>query len=270
MKSLAQVEPRIPISTAGIVISQPGNYYLTNDLEATVSPGWVITIRAEDVTLDLNGFALTAAPGVGVVADSAPAGIIIDVVGKGTTIIKNGHIRGNRHPPITGGISAGEGLHYGIIAINETSADSSTTMIEGIVFSGLVGAVSTTNSTIRNCHVTGAYGSLRGSLIQNCLMRCDEAAITGTRVEHCIVRNRSLTRGGIFATEVLGCTVLSNAPETYESITAERATDCSINFGNSSIRATLATNCKAYRIDATTAVGCIRTTGTITNRYNMP
>ncbi|HZP57674.1 MAG TPA: right-handed parallel beta-helix repeat-containing protein [Dehalococcoidia bacterium] len=52
-----QAEPRVPIGQAPFVISQPGSYYLTGNL--TVSAGSAITIDAENVTLDLNGFTIS-------------------------------------------------------------------------------------------------------------------------------------------------------------------------------------------------------------------
>ena len=42
MKTLQQVEPRVPISSAPFTISQPGSYYLTTNL--TVSGGDAITL----------------------------------------------------------------------------------------------------------------------------------------------------------------------------------------------------------------------------------
>src|SRR6478609_1827254 len=56
MKSLSQIEPRTPVSSAPFTINQPGSYYLTTNL--TISSGTAITIATNDVTLDLNGFAL--------------------------------------------------------------------------------------------------------------------------------------------------------------------------------------------------------------------
>ena len=56
MKTLGQLEPRTAISNANYTISQPGSYYLTTNLTAT---GHGITISADNVTLDLNGFSLT-------------------------------------------------------------------------------------------------------------------------------------------------------------------------------------------------------------------
>ncbi len=62
MKTLAQIEPRTPISAAPFTISQPGSYYLTTNLTG-VSGSRGITITASDVTLDLGGFAVIGVPG---------------------------------------------------------------------------------------------------------------------------------------------------------------------------------------------------------------
>src|SRR5262245_25481316 len=58
MKTLAQIEPRTPISSAPFTISSPGSYYLTTNV--TVSTGDAITITVNNVTLDLNGFTIAS------------------------------------------------------------------------------------------------------------------------------------------------------------------------------------------------------------------
>src|SRR5208282_3722482 len=58
MLTLSQIEPRAPISSAPFTISQPGSYYLTTNL--TVTGGNAITIAANNVTLDLNGFTISS------------------------------------------------------------------------------------------------------------------------------------------------------------------------------------------------------------------
>ena len=57
MKTLDEVEPRIPISQADIpkTISEPGSYYLTEDVN---SSGTAITVNVDDVTIDLMGYAI--------------------------------------------------------------------------------------------------------------------------------------------------------------------------------------------------------------------
>ena len=57
MKSLAQIEPRTPISSVPFTISVPGSYYLTTNLVQNGSAGGII-ISANDVTLDLGGFTI--------------------------------------------------------------------------------------------------------------------------------------------------------------------------------------------------------------------
>jgi len=56
MKTLDQVEPRAPISTAG-TISDEGSYYLTQDIAGR------IVISADNVDLDLNGFSVRGGSG---------------------------------------------------------------------------------------------------------------------------------------------------------------------------------------------------------------
>lgn len=67
MKTLDQVQPRIPISSIPFAITAPGSYYLATNLYASTSY-YGITILANDVTIDLNGFSLvgngSAVPGI--------------------------------------------------------------------------------------------------------------------------------------------------------------------------------------------------------------
>jgi parallel beta-helix repeat protein len=60
MKTLAQIEPRTPISSP-VTITNPGSYYLTTNLTVPAF-GSAITINAENVTLDLNGYTLSGVP----------------------------------------------------------------------------------------------------------------------------------------------------------------------------------------------------------------
>src|SRR5262245_13623036 len=62
MKTLQQVEPRIPISSLPFTISQSGSYYLTGNLTG-VSGQIGIRITAPTASLDLAGFTLQGVPG---------------------------------------------------------------------------------------------------------------------------------------------------------------------------------------------------------------
>jgi parallel beta-helix repeat protein len=64
MLTLAQMEPRTPVSSLPITITQPGSYFLTTNLTG-VSGASGITIATNDVTLDLRGFTLLGPPAGG-------------------------------------------------------------------------------------------------------------------------------------------------------------------------------------------------------------
>lgn len=69
MKTLDQVEPRIPVSattapadgSSAHVISQPGSYYLQGNV-AAAGKSIGVTIQAAGATLDLSGFTISGAP----------------------------------------------------------------------------------------------------------------------------------------------------------------------------------------------------------------
>jgi parallel beta-helix repeat protein len=67
MKTLDEVEPRSPVqtlsgsATALYVIDQPGSYYLTGNIAGEPNKSG-IEIASDNVTLDLNGFALVGGP----------------------------------------------------------------------------------------------------------------------------------------------------------------------------------------------------------------
>lgn len=94
MKSLEQVEPRIPLTQATtpgdaqstFIIDQPGSYYLTGNLENEPGVAHAITIAADDVTVDLKGFGVYGVPGsdAGIRNQGARTGIVI----------RGGHVSG--------------------------------------------------------------------------------------------------------------------------------------------------------------------------------
>ncbi|MGH9870387.1 MAG: hypothetical protein ACREAA_19815 [Candidatus Polarisedimenticolia bacterium] len=80
-------ESRIPIYQP-VVINTPGHYFLTQDITASV--GSVIRIRANNVTLDLNGHTIThtALGGTGIFIDT-----IAELPLRGI-VVRNGYING--------------------------------------------------------------------------------------------------------------------------------------------------------------------------------
>lgn len=61
MKTLAQIEPRTPISSLPYSITSPGSYYFTGNL-TNPGVGDAITVSSGNVTIDLNGFTLQGIP----------------------------------------------------------------------------------------------------------------------------------------------------------------------------------------------------------------
>lgn len=95
MKSLSQIDAhitqigdkRIAISAAGTVINTPGSYYLTANITAAAG-GNGIQVAADNVTIDLNGFAI-----IGQGTSGTPAGIAITET-HSNLCVKNGTITG--------------------------------------------------------------------------------------------------------------------------------------------------------------------------------
>ena len=86
MKTLAQIEPRVPITNVPYTITQPGSYYVTTNL---VTTGHGIIIRASRVTVDLMGFSLNGdrnASEYGIWLDGATNGAVYDVVVRGGSV----------------------------------------------------------------------------------------------------------------------------------------------------------------------------------------
>lgn len=81
----AKLEKRTPISSLPFTISAPGSYYLTGNLTGKSGQSG-ITISVDDVTLDLNGYALT---GVG----GSRNGIEAPIAGRRNLAISNGAVR---------------------------------------------------------------------------------------------------------------------------------------------------------------------------------
>jgi hypothetical protein len=93
--TLPQVEPRSPIPPAGwsgafpITITQPGSYFLTQNLSPFTAGG--IDIEASDVTLDLNGFTISR---TGVCCGVNEDGIFGGATLRNAVTVRNGTIDG--------------------------------------------------------------------------------------------------------------------------------------------------------------------------------
>ena len=188
MKTLAQIEPRTPISSLPFFITNAGSYYVTTNL--TGQPG--ITILTNGVTLDLMGFELVGGGGSGVAIAS----------GQTSVCVRNGTLRN----------WSGNGV----------SADSAV----GCRFEGLrlVGNRNLAGISVgRGCLVLHCVAlnnndtgieARAGSLISHCIAWQNRVGISvaqGSRVSDCTSVSNSFI--GIFATlgsTVSDCTVSTN------------------------------------------------------------
>lgn len=142
MKTLAQVEPRTAITNGPVTISDPGSYYLANNIHGT------ITIYANDVTLDLMGFVVEPA-----------SGEAIDFpISQQNVIIRNGTLRG-----------ASTGL-------DGRELDAANCLFEGLhtYSNNFAGIYVGSGCVVRDCdaRANGAYGirviRSTNSVVQDC------------------------------------------------------------------------------------------------------
>ncbi len=192
MKTLDQIEPRVPISALPFEITNSGSYYLT----ATLSGSAGITISTNQVTLDLAGFALVGAPG------NTGSGLYVS--GSYTNLaVRNGSI-------------AGWAL-YGIDAWR--SGYPRNLVFENLSVSGNgnIGIYTEAQSTVRGCQAlqNGNYGIyIQGGTVSDCL--CRENSRDGIVARNSIVRgSRSEANGGngLYADNsmVTDCFLLNNS-----------------------------------------------------------
>ncbi len=175
-KTLTEVEPRIAINATNTPgdsdslyrITQPGSYYLTGNITG-VSGKRGIEIASNDVTIDLNGFALLGVPG-------ATQGIFATLSDSVGISIMNGTVRGW---PLDGISTSGTfGGHIdGIVAENNSyigirvGNQYSVTRCASID-NGDAGFASATTCTFENCSSRGnashGFRFNSGCVINNC------------------------------------------------------------------------------------------------------
>jgi len=187
MKSLDQLEPRIPIGKVGgstdqIVISKPGSYVLMGDL--TVASGHAIKITASNVTLDLNGFTITALSHL----DSAIAGWVFE----GNITIRNGHLVGGTTFDSKTNTFTGNGASYGICfgPFKGTITISDVT-VSGMNEDGIVISPSTPDlvcGSVQHCSVSvcGGRGIVASTIANSTAEICGSTALSAMTVSNSI------------------------------------------------------------------------------------
>lgn len=198
MKTLSQIEPRTPISSAPFTITQPGAYYLTTNV--TVTTGNAITIATNGVALDLDGFTIfssaASANGIGISISSGLRNITIANGFIQSGVTNNGS-----------GVYSGNGFFYGIYYSGTSPANVlvSRVSVFGCQYYGIF--LNNGDSVIvESCTVktVGSYGIIASIIKQSSATDCGGIAIYGTQA--CDCQGRSSTGSdGIYVTVAQNC-----------------------------------------------------------------
>jgi hypothetical protein len=252
MKTLQQVEPRTPISSAPFTISQPGSYYLTTNL--TVSGGNAITIATNGVTLDLNGYTIRST------ANPATGTAIWIGSGLRNVAILNGNIEGG--VTNNAGTYNGPGFGYGILSSGSARAVRvSGVNVSGCLYNGI--NVGNDDSTVvESCAVRTVGGNgIAASVVKNCTaLDCGYTAVYGATVSDC--RGESTSSGtGVYANTAQSCYGSSISGTGVYAITAQNCYGSSSGSGDG-VYASTALNCRGDSasgdgVYADTAQNCV-------------
>ncbi len=235
-KTLSEVEPRAAVNATNtpgdfealFVISSPGSYYLTGNITAA-SGKKGIKITANNVTLDLNGFALLG----GGVGDDA---IYSSFAGTQNLTIRNGIIR----DWVKEGI---DGYYSSNCRIENVQVDGSTNGYgiitgKGSVITGCAvrnsgaGFVTTEGTTVRDCASTanggagfalGSGNTVSGCTAQDTPVGPGFQTSPGCTLSHCSSISNHGTTGYGFdlagGNTVIGCTANNNDVDGFHVAT---------------------------------------------------
>ena len=167
-KTLDEVEPRIPIS-GPTTITQPGSYYLTNDINITTSQS-AITIQTDAVTLDLNGHTINGNN----IGTNAITGIS---TGPRPIVIRNGRVSAFTGAGLNlSGTIYIEGVHASNCfegfrltgAINIVASHANTNLVDGFVLAATSG-VAVLERCIADTNGGNGFFAATGATFRDCV-----------------------------------------------------------------------------------------------------
>ena len=172
--SLLAQDPRTPISSLPYKITAQGSYYLTANLTASGSTSG-ITISANNVTLDLNGFALVGGGSGNVTGINVPAA-------QKNILIRNGTVRGWTN----GGINASNATNSVIQGIRLSNNTAQST------FFNVAGLSVGNGSTVKDCLVASNANSDGISVgnacaVTGCVARANSDGVGIRAIDNCYV-----------------------------------------------------------------------------------
>ncbi|MFL6536842.1 MAG: hypothetical protein ACJ8JD_01525, partial [Chthoniobacterales bacterium] len=208
-------EKRTAISSLPYTIRAPGSFYFTKNLTAASADGAGITVSADNVTIDLNGFAVTGGGGSGTVS-----GIDVPKPHK-NLCVRNGTISGWREAGISAENVTGA-LYEKLRLVGNTAGDG----LHGGPTSSVIGCVAFNNnasgirvgdqSLVSQCTsannysgiILGDYGTVLHSTASGDVVGIEAA--TGCTIADCTAGGNSAGISTAFGCSVRGCTVRNN------------------------------------------------------------
>lgn len=259
MKTLHQVEPRIPL-TAGspgvtvsgqqIVITASGSYYLTANFAVSSGAGGIV-INTSGVTLDLNGFTISST--------TTPAAGTAIYSGSAQVAVRNGNIFSAGTVSATGTYS-GPGFATSVYLGGEQSHVSDLN-VSGASSFGINMNLSAT-TLAESCTVNHCLQAIQANIITRCTAR--DIGYIGFRGYN---TNGSTCRCNV------GVAIYSDIVENCHGVTAGTTSSDMGIFAPGMVSHSYGGNGGggSFSIYSNLAIGC-STSGTaqIVNKYNMP
>lgn len=208
MKSLDQVEARIPllpgqpgvtVNAAGTpnvyyTITNAGSYYLTTNISAVA--GEAVTIQANNVTLDLNGYSIVGNP------SAVYHGVWLNG-GRTNIVIRNGNIMNCGY----NGVEAAANGNSQNVVIEQINVTGCSTVWPG----NKAGIAAGAGSVVRHC--SAAYNKGNGffsrGVVVDCVATANQASgfQGGGRIENCTAKDNA--QNGIHC-HILASTIRNN------------------------------------------------------------
>ena len=245
MRSLAQIEPRTPISSVPFTISVSGSYYLTTNV--TISAGDAITIAANNVTLDLNGFTIASTRATAT-TDSA----ILLSGGRTGVAIYNGNISSGVTNSATG-VFGGGGFSYGIYNSGFFyNVRVKSVSVAGVLNYGIyLGQGNSTVVEACSVNVAGTYGVYADSVSDSTAVNCGNYGVFAHAAHNCT--GYGVGSGiGLFANTANNC--FGYSAGSGAGLSASIANNCygySSGNGNGLSAGSVATGCYGYSVNGT-------------------
>ena len=197
MRTLAQIEPRTPITNVPYTIMLPGSYYLATNCSSTTHG---IIIQASRVTVDLMGFSLTGdreSGDYGIWLDGATNAALRDITVRGGMVsgfgegVRCEYAQNSRME----GLAVSSNLNHGIYLNGSRGRCNRNTIVHCAVRDNGLNGVYLDGSSSGQCNGnTTAHCVISGSSGEGVRLYGNSGACDGNTVAHCTV-SHSVSNG---------------------------------------------------------------------------